>query len=262
MSGITLPGFVPPVGHRLVVLGACGGMGLALVHAAHAIGLEVAALDMPAAFNGKTLPEGVHTFHCDVSQEAQVQAAFDEIGARWGRIDALVNLVGYTGERITVADMPTKEWDDIVNTDLRGMFLVARAAAPWLQASAAQGHAPSAVLVSSTFGVLVPFPGYAPYATSKAGVINLVRALATEWAPGVRVNGLAPGVIATPFLKGGTGRPEKSSGLDVSRYLETVPLRRLGEPMEIAAPLLYMLSPAASFLTGQTIHVNGGSHMA
>lgn len=261
MSIGQLPSFVPPPGHRLVVLGAYGGMGRALVRAARALGLTVMALDTQRAIESSPPLEGVETLACDVSQESDVQRAFAHIAAAWGRIDALVNLVGYTGERVVVADMPTREWDDIVNTDLRGMFLVARAAAPLLQASAAQGHAPAAVLVSSTFGVAVPLPGYAPYATSKAGVINLVRALATEWAPTVRVNGLAPGVIETPFLKGGTGRPAKTTGLDLARFLETVPLKRTGQPDEIAAPLLYMLSPAASYLNGQTIHVNGGSHM-
>lgn len=262
MSAPALPSFVPPAGHGLVVLGACGGMGRALVSAARELGLRVMALDTPQAIASGPPLEGAQVLACDVSSEAEVQRAFGHIAGAWGHVDALVNLVGYTGERITVADMPTSEWDNIVNTDLRGMFLVARAAAPLLRASGTLGHGPAAVLVSSTFGVSVPLPGYAPYATSKAGVINLVRALATEWAPLVRVNGLAPGVIETPFLQGGTGRPRKKTGLDVERFLETIPLRRLGQPLEIAAPLLYLLSPAASYLNGQTLHVNGGSHMA
>jgi 3-oxoacyl-[acyl-carrier protein] reductase len=149
-----------------------------------------------------------------------------------------------------------------VNTDLRGMFLAARAVAPLLRASAAQGHAPAAVLVSSTFGVRVPHVGYGPYAASKAGVINLVRALATEWAPEIRVNGVAPGVIDTAFLQGGTGRDTKQTGIDMGRFVQGVPLQRLGQPDEIAAVLLFLLSPAASYVAGQTLHVNGGSHMA
>ena len=262
MSATQLATFVPPPGSHLVVLGACGGIGRALVRAAQALGIRVMALDTQRAIDQSPPPAGVDTLACDVSQETDVQRAFGQISLSWGHIDALVNLVGYTGERIPVADMPTREWDDIVNTDLRGMFLVARAAAPLLQASAALGPGPAVVLVSATVGVSVPLTGYAPYATSKAGVINLVRALATEWAPAVRVNGLAPGAIETPFLQGGTGRPRKTTGLDAERFKETVPLKRLGQPDDIAAPLLYLLSPAASYLHGQTIHVNGGSHMA
>lgn len=262
MSQNQFPGFVPPPGYRLVVLGACGGIGRQLVELARAHDIAVMALDTQVAFEKSAPLEGVETLACDVSQESDVQRAFEHIGRSWGRIDGLVNLAGYTGERIAVADMPTQEWDGILNTGLRGMFLVARAAAPLLQASSAQGHAPAVVLVSSTFGVSVPLSGYGPYAVSKAGVINLVRALATEWAPWARVNGLAPGAIDTPFLQGGTGRPPKKTGLDVARYQEMVPLKRLGQPGEIAAPLLYMLSPAASYLHGQTIHINGGSYMA
>lgn len=262
MNPTQFPAFVPPPGYHLVVLGALGGIGRALVRATQAVGIRVTALDTQSAIDKSPPLESVNTLACDVSKETDVQRAFAQIGLNGGHIDGLVNLVGYTGERIAVADMPTQEWDDIVNTDLRGMFLVARAAAPLLQASAALGHGPAVVLVSSTFGVAVPLSGYAPYATSKAGVINLVRALATEWAPSVRVNGLAPGAIETPFLQGGTGRPHKTTGLDVARFKETVPLKRLGQPDDIAAPLLFLLSPAASYLHGQTIHVNGGSHMA
>lgn len=254
--------FAPALGHKLVVVGGCGGMGRSLVGLAQALGLKVAVLDIARSIEAFPPPEGVLALPCDVRNEAEVQAAFATLTQQWGAIDCLVNLAGYTGERVAVADMKTHEWDDILNTDLRGMFLVARAAAPLLQRSAAEGGSPAAVLVSSTFGVRVPHVGYAPYAASKAGVINLVRALSTEWAPGVRVNGIAPGVVDTAFLKGGTGRDVKATGLDMNRFLTGVPLGRLGQPEDIAQGILFLLSPAASYMTGQTIHINGGSYMA
>ncbi len=258
----TLPSFTPLPGQRLLVVGGCGGMGRALVRTAAALGLRVAVLDIERSIAQFPPPPGVLALACDVTREASVQAAFAQVTGHWGAVDALVNLAGYTGERVRVEDMSTAEWDDIVNTDLRGMFLVARACAPLLRASAAHGHAPAAVLVSSTFGVRVPHVGYGPYAASKAGVINLVRALATEWAPAIRVNGVAPGVIDTAFLKGGTGRDVKQTGLDMERFVQGVPLQRLGRPEEIAHALLYLLGPAAGYITGQTVHVNGGTHMA
>ena len=262
MDALELPAFTPPSGSRLLVVGGCGGMGRALVSAARGLGLEVAVLDMARSIDAFPPPPGVWSRACDVSDETQVSGAFSDLAADWGHIDHLVNLAGYTGERIRIEDMPTAEWDAIVNTDLRGMFLVARAAAPLLRRAELAGARPSAVMVSSTFGVRVPHVGYGPYAASKAGVINLVRALATEWAPGIRVNGLAPGVIETPFLQGGTGRPEKSTRLDMNRFVTGVPLGRQGTPMEIASTLLFLLSPAASYITAQTVHVNGGSHAA
>lgn len=259
-ANLSLPSFTPTAGDRLVVIGGCGGMGRALVRAALERGLLVAVLDMAQSIEMFPPPAGTLALPCDVRSETAVSEAFQRLGAEWGRVEALVNLAGYTGERIPVEEMKTQEWDDIVNTDLRGMFLVARACAPLLRASAAQGGSPSAILVSSTFGARVPHVGYAPYAASKAGVINLVRALATEWAPQIRVNGVAPGVIETAFLKGGTGRDAKKTSLDMQKFVAGVPLQRLGTPEEIAAVLLFLLSPAASYITGQTIHVNGGSY--
>jgi NAD(P)-dependent dehydrogenase (short-subunit alcohol dehydrogenase family) len=261
-SSSNLPSFVPLAGQRLVVVGGCGGMGRALVQLGQELSLRIAVLDIKRSIDAFPPPAGVLSIPCDVSQEVAVQAAFKQIQSEWGAIDALVNLAGFTGERVAIEDMSAQEWDDIVNTDLRGMFLVARAAAPFLRQSASEGGTPSAVLVSSTFGVRVPYAGYGPYAASKAGVINLIRALATEWSPFIRVNGIAPGVIETAFLKGGTGRATKASGLDMSRFLVGVPLQRLGQPQDIAHSLLFLLSPAASYITGQTIHVNGGSYMA
>lgn len=258
----SLASFTPTAGQRLVVIGGCGGMGRTLVQCALELSLRVAVLDIARSMEQHPTPQGVLTIDCNVSDEAAVQAAFAQITDEWGAIDALVNLAGYTGERVRVEDMKTQEWDDIVNTDLRGMFLVARASAPLLRASAAEGNAPAAVLVSSTFGVRVPHVGYGPYAASKAGVINLIRALATEWSPEIRVNGVAPGLIDTAFLQGGTGRNVKQTGIDLSRFVQGVPLGRVGQPSEIAHTLLYLLSPAASYITGQTVHVNGGSFMA
>jgi len=262
MSETSLVSFTPARGSHLLVVGGCGGMGRSLVQLALELGLRVAVLDIERSIAAFPPPDGVLAIACDVTQEQAVQAAFERVRAEWGFIDACVNLAGYTGERVPVEKMSVQEWDDIIDTDLRGMFLVARESAPLLRASAAAGRSPAAVLVSSTFGVRVNHIGYGPYGASKAGVINLVRALATEWAPAVRVNGVAPGVVDTAFLKGGTGRDVKQTGLDMQRFVQGNPMQRLGQPSEIGHVLLFLLSPAASYIHGQTVHVNGGSHMA
>jgi NAD(P)-dependent dehydrogenase (short-subunit alcohol dehydrogenase family) len=249
----------PKPGYRLVVVGACGGIGQAVVQAGTKLGLDIIAVDLDRSIAKAEPIQGVLYIGCDVSDEVQVHAAFVQIREKWGRIDGLVNLAGYTGERIPVASMSTQEWSSILNTNLSGMFFVAREAAALLQKSAEFGHKPGVVLISSTFGARVPHVGYAPYGVSKAGVMNLIRALATEWSPTVRVNGVAPGAINTAFLSGGTGRPEKETRLDMDRFLSGVPLKRLGEAIEIAGPILFLLSDAAAYMTGQTIHVNGGS---
>ncbi|MEP6587404.1 MAG: SDR family oxidoreductase [Polaromonas sp.] len=255
----TLLNFTPPPGYRLVVVGACGGIGQAVVEAGAKIGLDITALDLERSIAKADQVQGVEYIACDVADETQVRAAFQRIGEKWGRIDGLVNLAGYTGERIPVASLSTLEWSSILDTNLSGMFFVAREAAALLHQSAESGHRPGVVLISSTFGARVPHVGYAPYGVSKAGVMNLIRALATEWSPAIRVNGVAPGAINTAFLSGGTGRPEKETRLDMEKFLSGVPLKRLGDAMEIAGPILFLLSDAAAYMTGQTIHVNGGS---
>lgn len=249
-----LPIFTPPRGSRLAVVGGCGGMGQALVRAALALGLRVAVLDLPRSLAQAPAPEGVLGLPCDVSEEASVAAAFAQLRASWGALDTLVNLVGYTGEQVAVRDMPTAEWDGITDTCLRGMFLVARAALPLLEA----GDSPSIVLTSSTFGHRVVHSGYAPYAASKAGVVSLGKALATECAPRIRVNVVSPGVFLTPFLKGGLSRDERQTGLNMDKYPQSVPLGRLGDPSEMVGPILFLAGPAASYITGQVLHVNGG----
>lgn len=252
---------LPRPGYQLAIVGGCGGMGRALTDVALQAGLEVTILDMARAIDTTDLREGVRYLPCDVSREAEVKAAFAELARSHEFIDGVINFAGYTGERIPVDQLSADEWDAIHQACLRGSFLVAREAAPLLRQSARQGRRPGMILVSSTFGVRVPHVGYAAYATAKAGVINLVRSLATEWAPDIRVNGIAPGVIDTPFLRGGTGRPAKSTGLDAEKFLSTVPLKRLGEPEDIAWPALFLLSEGAAYIAGQTLHVNGGSMM-
>jgi 3-oxoacyl-[acyl-carrier protein] reductase len=244
-----------------VVAGGCGGIGQSVVAGSLALGLEVIVLDMASSIEANPPPAGVaEVVALDAGDEASVINAWSRVTARWSAVDGLVNLVGFTRERITVETMPMSEWDGIVAGNLRSAFLISRAAVPALRASAEAGRRPAMVLTSSTFGVRVTQPGYGPYAASKAGVIGLCRALAAEWAPHIRVNAIAPGAIKTAFLSGGTGRPPKHTGLDQQRFIATVPLGRLGEPEEIAGPMLFLLSEAASYITGQTLHVNGGSY--
>lgn len=245
---------MPPAGTKMVVVGGCGGMGRTLVEAALAAELSVTVLDLARSIDQSPPPAGVATIACDLSDEQSVVAAFERIAATWGSIDCLVNLAGYTGERITVENLSVKEWDEITDCCVRGVFIAARSAIPLLR----KGRNASMVLIASTFAHLVSVRGFAPYAAAKAGVVSLGKALATECAPEIRVNVISPGLIQTPFLDGGTGRGPRASNLNPDKYALGVPLRRLGNPEEIAAPILFLASPSASYITGQVLHVNGG----
>lgn len=245
---------VPRPEARFVIVGGCGGIGRAIVSAALAHELEVAVIDRPQAIESVNLDERASTFACDATNADEVSHAFSRLARKWGGIDHIVNLVGFTNERVPVEEMDELEWDEIIAGCLKTAFLVARHGAPLLRL----GHSPSLVNTASTFGVMVRHSGYGPYATAKAGVINLTRVLAREWAPDVRVNAIAPGLIDTEFLDGGTGRPKKETRVDRAAVVAAVPLARIGEPADIAGAALFLTSPAASYITGQTIHINGG----
>ncbi len=249
--------FLPKKGSRIVVVGGSGGMGRALVRAALSHGLKVVILGRGHSFEQYPAPEGALTIPCDVTDELSVNNAFQTIDKQWGAIDGLVNLAGYTGEAIPIKNLTANEWDSVGAVGLRGTFLVCRAALPLLE----KGESSSVVLISSTFGHRVVFSGYAHYASAKAGVVALGKALASESSPSIRVNVVSPGVFNTAFLQGGTGREKLkgSEGVDSSKYHSLVPLGRIGEPDEMAGPILFLLGPAASYITGQVLHVNGGT---
>ncbi len=248
-----LPQMMPPPNARLLIAGACGGLGFALTEAALAAGIEVVGLDRQEALREIALPVSAHGIAFDATNEDSVAAAFAAVSDIWPQIDHVVNFVGLTKERVLLEDLAMAEWDEIVDGCLKSAFLIARQAAPLLR----RGKNPTLVNTSSTFGAAIRHDG--PYATAKAGVINLTRALALEWAPNICVNAIAPGIINTAFLHGGTGRQAKQTGVDQAAVLASIPLQRLGEASDITGLAHFLSSPAAGFITGQTVHANGGT---
>lgn len=244
----------PAVGSRIIVAGGCGGIGRAFVAAALDAGLEVAVLDRESALAMVAPMPELISIACDASDECSVVEAFGKLRQQWGSADALVNLVGFTKERLSIESMPASEWDEILSGTLRSAFLLSRAAIPLLKSA----HQPAIVHTSGTLGFSVPTPGYGPYAVAKAGVSHLTRVLATECAPRIRVNAVAPGPVETPFLQGGTARPEKRDRLDIQAYVQRVPQRRIAHPDDIVGPMMFLIGPASAHITGQTVHVNGG----
>lgn len=248
------PDLAPPPGLRVAVAGGCGGIGRAVVRALNDAGARVAVLDLAASAERHPPPDGVSHFVCDARDEASITAAFTGVTREFGALDAFVNLVGYTNERTLLENLTPAAWDEMMAGNLRGAFLLNRAAIPLIRA--AGGGA--IVNFTSTFGVRVALPGYSAYAAAKAGIISLTQALSVECAPDIRVNAIAPGLTDTDFLKGGLSRPEKAVRIDPVAYGQTLPLKRAGRPEDMALAVLFLLGPGGHYITGQTLHVNGG----
>jgi len=188
----------------------------------------------------------------DVTRSAEVLAMVEAVRREWGRIDILVNNAGDLLARRTLADMSEEYWDQIMALNLKSVFLCVRAV--WEEMAARKSGC--IVNVSSIAGRNGGGPGAAAYSAAKGGLLTYTKSLAKELAPhGVRVNGVAPGVIATPYHE------RYSPGEIFQRFIASIPLGRAGTAEEIADVIVFLASPAARYITGETIEVNGGMLM-
>jgi NAD(P)-dependent dehydrogenase (short-subunit alcohol dehydrogenase family) len=183
----------------------------------------------------------------DVRDAASIAQAFAAIDAAFGRIDVLVNNAGIAVTKAAL-DLSSDEWDNVVDTNLRGAFLMAQAAAKRMMAQ----KAGAIVNISSIYGVGVA--GHiVPYAAAKAGMIQMTKALALELARhGIRVNALAPGYVETDMTR------EHLASEAGQKLLRKVPMRRFGAPEDLDGPLLLLASDAGRYVTGATIVADGG----
>jgi len=236
--------------HALVT-GASSGLGrhFAGVLAAAGARVTVAARRQEAlAQTVQTIgPERAHAVRMDVTDSASVDQAFAEAEAAFGPVSILINNAGITSTGAAL-DMTEADWSDVVDTNLRGCWVVARRAARGMIALGGG----SIVNIASILGLRVA-GGVVPYAVSKAGVVQMTKALALEWARHrIRVNALAPGYIETElndaFFASDAGRA----------LIRRIPQRRLGEARELDGPLLLLASDAGSYMTGSVIAVDGG----
>ena len=184
----------------------------------------------------------------DVTIADKVDGAVKEAEKKFGPIHAVVNNAGVTATKPAL-DQDERAWDSVIDTNLKGVWLVAQAAARRMVENKVRG---SIVNIASILGVRVA-GAVAPYAISKAGVIQMTKALALEWARyGIRVNSLAPGYFATEL------NDEFFEGENGQALIRRVPQRRLGQLTELDGPLLLLISDAGSFMTGSVVVVDGG----
>lgn len=187
---------------------------------------------------------------CDVSNETSVKSLISEIVSSFGRLDAAFNNAGIEGAQAATAECATDNFDRVVGVNLRGVFFCMREE---LRQMVKQDGGGAIVNCSSVAG-LVGFAGIPAYVASKHGVVGLTRNAALEYAQQkIRVNAVCPGAIETPMLE-----RLMSGGVPRESVVATEPVGRLGTPEEIAAAVLWLCNPAASFVTGQALAVDGG----
>jgi NAD(P)-dependent dehydrogenase (short-subunit alcohol dehydrogenase family) len=241
-------------GQTALVTGASRGLGeaiakgLARAGAAVAIcgrarpDLERVCADIRAA-GGEAEP-----FELDVLDSAAVASSVTEILDRMKQVDILVNNAGVNARK-PVLELSEEDWDLVLNTNLKGYFLVARAVVPQM---IARGRG-KVVNVASIMGTVV-LPELLPYACSKGGVVQMTKVMAVEWAQqGVTVNAIGPTYFETPLTAPLRNDPERNNFI-----IDRTPMGRWGQPAELVGTTVFLASRASDFVTGQTIYVDGG----
>ncbi len=239
-------------GKTALVTGASGGIGGAIARTLAAQGARVAvsgtrreALDALVA----ELGEGAVALPCNLSDPASVEALIPAAEAALGQLDILVNNAGVTRDNLFLR-MKDEEWDQVIAVNLTASFRLMRAAVKGMM----RRRSGRIVSIGSVVGT-TGNPGQGNYAASKAGLIGMSKALAAEVASrGVTVNVVSPGFIESPMTDALNDKQKEA-------ILTTVPMNRLGTGNEIAAAVAFLASAEAAYLTGQTLHVNGGMAM-
>ena len=191
----------------------------------------------------------VMTIQADVSKEEEVDAMISLIEKKWGGVDILVNNAGITRDTLLLR-MKEEDWDAVLNTNLKGVFNCTKAAVKYM----AKQRSGAIVNISSVVA-LMGNAGQANYAAAKAGILGFTRSVAKEMAArGIRVNAVTPGFIKTDMTS-------VLSEKVVAAMEASIPLARLGEPEDIAKAVLFLVSDNAAYITGQTLHVDGGMVM-
>jgi 3-oxoacyl-[acyl-carrier protein] reductase len=241
-------------GKTALVTGATGGIGGSIARALYKQGATVAVsgrqADKLQEIAGEFGERG-HVLPCDLADRADVAKLIDAAVGKLGRLDILVNNAGLTRDNLFMV-MKDEQWDEVIAVNLTSTFMLCRAAArAMLRAKPSFGRIINISSVSGVFGN----PGQGNYAASKAGMIGMTKSLAREVAPrGITANCIAPGFITTPMTQ---ALNEKQT----AEIAKMIPAQRFGMPDEVAAGVVYLASEEAAYITGQTLHINGGMAM-
>lgn len=244
-------------GQTILITGGGTGIGRAIAH-------ELASLGAHVVLAARTLEDlervageigeaggSASCFVCNIREEEQVAALFDFVLAERGGLHGLVNNAG--GQFISPAEMISpKGWRAVVETNLTGTFLMCR------EAFNRHMNSHGGVIVNMLMEMWRGFPGMAHSAAARAGIENLTKTLAVEWArAGVRINAVAPGLIASSGLE---HYPEAARPM-IEQNVRDIPMKRMGTEAEVSAAVVFLLSPAAAFISGESIKIDGAASL-
>jgi NAD(P)-dependent dehydrogenase (short-subunit alcohol dehydrogenase family) len=235
-------------GRVAVITGGSSGIGAATARRFAAEGATVAIFDRDGDGAIKIANEvGGHAYALDVRDAEEITATIDLVAQTLGQIDILVNNAG-TGDLRPMHTVDDKLWHRLIDVNLTGTFNVTRAVIPYMLESGA-----GAIVNNASVSGVTPTRNEAPYSAAKAGVISLTKSAALEYGPNVRVNCVAPGHVRTPLTAVWEQMPDTFEPIAAQ-----IPLGRIGEADEVAEVILFLASDRSSYITGQTLLVDGG----
>ena len=243
-------------GKVALVTGAGSGIGLATAKAFGDAGASVVLADrredaVRAAAEGLSASGGkALAVRCDVTDDTQVASMIDRTVFAFGRLDAAFNNAGVMQRRVDTAEISGEEWDRVMAINLRGVWSCMKYELPQMLRNGG-----GAIVNCSSIGGVIGVPGLAAYHAAKHGVIGLTKTAALEYATRkIRINAVCPGTINTPMAESLTGGDPKI----LAEFLKDEPIGRIAEPEEVAAAVLWLCSPGASYVVGHALLVDGG----
>jgi NAD(P)-dependent dehydrogenase (short-subunit alcohol dehydrogenase family) len=244
-------------GKTSIVTGGARGLGKAMACAFASFGANIVLIDQEIESARDTASEieqeysvRCAAFHGDVTNETEIEQVIHTVVKEFGRIDILLNNAGIL-KRGPVEEMTVSDWNAVMNVNLNGVFICSKQAAKHM---IKQGGG-SIINIASMSGIIVNTPQtQAAYNTSKAAVVMATKSFASEWAPhNIRVNGIAPG-----YMKTSMAGPEYEPGGEYYHLLDLIPMKRLGKPEELGGLAVFLASDASSYMTGETVLIDGG----
>ena len=243
------------MGQIALIVGGGGGIGGAVAHRMAAAGMSLAVADYDQAAAEQVRDEilaargQAEAFSVNITQADDVKAVVSEVHSRYGRIDVLANIAGGSIYTKRIEEFTWAEWKQVIDSNLKGTFLMCREVAPVMQ----KQKSGRILNTASNYGV-TGSALRAPYAAAKAGIITFSKSLALELAPdGILVNTVAPGPTDTPRVM-----EKESPEARQHRWYAAIPLGRTGKPEDLAEMYYFLTTPESAAITGQTFHVNGG----